>query len=430
MEIVRKIKHFIRRNILREWPNRILFAVDFLWLEILVIWIVNLSQTQNLLDFNQLLSDFWGRFRRLDVLICYILAQIIFNLGFTFRKVFVLQSLFLVSLVGLNIFGASLKNLYGYDWNFYLTNLFILLATVWTAFSVQDVLVKELAYLKNGLTRYVHPEIMERILSKPDSLELGGRQKNLTVLFCDLRGFTSLAENIPPKRLIEILNQYFNQMSQIVIDNQGTIDKFIGDALMAFWGDPISDGKHSKNALKTALEMMAKLSQIQAQVPEFRNLQIGIGLNSGPMVVGNVGSEYRFDYTVLGDNVNLGARLEALTKVYRIPILISQSVLDEVGNHFEQIIYRVLDEIKVKGKSQSVRIYQPMPRTKQNLEIKRIYENSFFFYQRGEFVQALDGLEVLVRQRDWPSILLLQRIEKIVNGAEFNPVWDWNRYQY
>jgi adenylate cyclase len=179
----------------------------------------------------------------------------------------------------------------------------------------------------------------------------------MTVLFSDVRGFTTISESLPPEQLVEIMNTYLTAMTEIVFANGGTLDKYIGDAVMAFWNAPLDQPDHAIRAARTAIQMQNKLAEMNKEkiFPNEIELKIGIGINTGEMIVGNMGSETRFDYTVLGDNVNLGARLESLTKEYGVGIIVSESTRAEVG---DAIVTRELGEAAVKGKKTQVLIHE------------------------------------------------------------------------
>jgi len=185
--------------------------------------------------------------------------------------------------------------------------------------------------------------------------ELGGVDKELTVLFSDIRGFTTLSEAMTPQELVIHLNTYLTAMTDIIMDYQGTLDKYVGDEVMCFWGAPISQADHALLACKCALRQMAKLAELNSVWPPERRIDIGIGINSGIMTVGNMGSIGRMNYTLMGDNVNLGARLEGTNKQYQTHIIISEYTFGLVKDH---IIARELDNIRVKGKNKPVIIYE------------------------------------------------------------------------
>lgn len=214
--------------------------------------------------------------------------------------------------------------------------------------------------VKEMFGRYVSPEYVSRLADEHESLKLGGERIPITVLFSDIRGFTSLSERLPAETVVEMLNEYLDRMADVVFRHGGTLDKFIGDAVMAFWNAPVPTPDHATRAAEAALDMMEELETLNRRwqaAGDAAGLQIGIGLNTGEAIVGNIGSLTRkLDYTAIGDPVNLAARLESATKEYGVNIIISETTraaLDEGG-------YQVnpLDEVRVKGKEQAVKIFE------------------------------------------------------------------------
>jgi adenylate cyclase len=216
---------------------------------------------------------------------------------------------------------------------------------------------REKRYIRQTFSKFVSKTVVDELLKKPEMLKLGGEKKALTVLFSDIRGFTTLSERMTPERLVDYLNHYLQAMTDIVIKYDGTLDKYVGDEIMAFWGAPIPQENHSILACQAAIEMMNKLHEMNAIWREqgMDSLDIGIGINTGEMIVGNVGSSSRMDYTLIGDSVNLGARLEGTNKIYGTHIIIGEFTYQQVKDH---VIVRELDLIRVKGKDRPVTIYE------------------------------------------------------------------------
>lgn len=212
---------------------------------------------------------------------------------------------------------------------------------------------REKRKVRNVFSKYVSPDVVTELLAHPP--ELGGVDKELTVLFSDIRGFTSLSEGMTPQELVNHLNLYLTAMTDIIHQYKGTLDKYVGDEIMCFWGAPLEQEEHAVLACKCALKMMEVLDQMNAQWPENRKIRIGIGLNSGVMTVGNMGSQGRMNYTLMGDNVNLGARLEGANKEYLTGIIISENTCNYLGG---RAVVRELDNIRVKGKNKPVLIYE------------------------------------------------------------------------
>ncbi|MFP4483523.1 MAG: CHASE2 domain-containing protein [Spirochaetaceae bacterium] len=207
--------------------------------------------------------------------------------------------------------------------------------------------------IRDMFGRYVSPTVVDQILDNPP--ELGGVDKELTVFFSDIRGFTTLSESMTPQELVNHLNVYLTEMTDIIMEYRGTLDKYVGDAIMCFWGAPAPESDHAYLACECSLKQMEALHRLNEQWPEQKRINIGIGLNSGIMTVGNMGSMGRMSYTLTGDNVNVGARLEGTNKMYGTNIIISEHTYGLVK---DRIVARELDNIRVKGKNRPVVIYE------------------------------------------------------------------------
>jgi adenylate cyclase len=224
---------------------------------------------------------------------------------------------------------------------------------------------REKRVIKGAFKQYLNPTLVEELANNPERLRLGGEKKELTVLFSDIRGFTTFSEKNTPEEVVQILNEYLDAMTEVVFRWGGTLDKYIGDAIIAFWGAPLKVENHAELAVKCALHMMERLKGLQKKwIAEGREpLDIGIGINTGEMLVGNIGSEGRkMDYTVIGDHVNLGARLEALTRKYGNHIIVSEFTVEKIKGTLEKgtlghVIFRGLEKVAVKGKKKPVAIY-------------------------------------------------------------------------
>lgn len=214
---------------------------------------------------------------------------------------------------------------------------------------------KEKKAIQGMFSNYVSKSVVDELLKHPEKLELGGEDKEITVLFSDIRGFTTLSEKLTPQELVSHLNEYLSAMTEVIFKYEGTLDKYVGDEIMAFWNAPVEQPNHPERACRAAVEMMNRLHHLNEAWPEEKRLNIGIGLNTGIMTVGNMGSQSRMDYTLMGDNVNLGARLEGTNKIYGTNIIISEYTYEKIKDNF---ICRELDVIKVKGKEKPVKIYE------------------------------------------------------------------------
>ncbi|MCX7147374.1 MAG: adenylate/guanylate cyclase domain-containing protein [Sulfuritalea sp.] len=207
--------------------------------------------------------------------------------------------------------------------------------------------------------QYVPPELVEEMSRDPENYSMAGRKAELTVLFSDIRGFTTISEGLEPNELATLMNQYLGAMTLVVRKHRGTLDKYIGDAIMAFWGAPVDDPEHAKNAVRTGLEMHVALHELNKDLVArgWPELKIGVGVNTGPMTVGDMGSPVRQSYTVMGDAVNLGSRLEGITKQYGVGFIVGESTRELLKKEF---VFRELDRVRVKGKEDPVGIYEPI----------------------------------------------------------------------
>lgn len=289
---------------------------------------------------------------------------------------------------------------------------------------------REKRRIKGAFTYYVNPSVVTEMLKNPDMLKLGGDKRIMTVLFSDIRGFTTISEKLSPEALVHLLNQYLTAMTDVVFKYNGLLDKYIGDAIMAFWGAPLSQPEHARLACRTSLEMMSELELLRQRWatsnPETPFIDIGIGLNSGPMVVGNMGSETRFDYTVMGDAVNLGSRLEGINKEYGTNIIIGEMTFEQVKDEF---YCRELDAVAVKGKAQPIRIFELLgeigrvPESK--LKIARGYARGLQAYKAQHWDEALRIFGAVKHHfpDDKPTQLFLKRVVELKKNP---PPPDWN----
>lgn len=222
--------------------------------------------------------------------------------------------------------------------------------------------LKKRQFLQDTLTRYVSKQVVELILQHPETIVLDGEEREATILFSDIRGFTSLSEKMHPKTVVQMLREYFSLMVGAVFQFHGTVDKYIGDALMAIFGAPTPQPKHAELAVRAALEMKTLLSRFNAERVKTGQepLEIGIGIHTGNVVVGNIGSEKRLEYTAIGDAVNLSSRLEGINKEYGTSIIISEFTYHQIS---AQMIVRELDEVRVKGRRKPVKIYEVLGNT-------------------------------------------------------------------
>jgi len=253
-------------------------------------------------------------------------------------------------------------------------------------------------FIKNVFRYYLSPEVIERIIKNPSLLRLGGEKREITSFFSDVAGFTSISEGLSPEDLVNLLNAYLSEMTEIILSSGGTLDKYEGDAIIAFWNAPLDQPDHALRACQAALTCQKRLKEL---TPSFRDrfgheLVMRIGLNSGPAVVGNMGSRKRFDYTAMGDTVNLASRLEGACKQYKVPILIGETTFEKIK---EDIVSREVDIIRVVGKKKPVRIFEIFGEKGEipSSELERIatFQQALEAYRNKEWEKALTFFQKL-----------------------------------
>jgi adenylate cyclase len=287
---------------------------------------------------------------------------------------------------------------------------------------------REKRKIRKTFSQYLSPGVIALIEKNPEKyIRPGGEVQNLTVMFSDIRDFTSLSEGLTPDELVHLLNQYLSAMTDILFRNMGTLDKYIGDAIMAFWGSPYPQQDHALCACRCALEMISALEKLNLKWVEqgCRPIAIGIGLNTGPVNVGNMGSDKRLAWTVMGDNVNLASRLEGMTKQYRSRIIISESTFSDVAHEF---VAREVDRIRVKGKKQPVVIYEllaPISEQPAYASLLRQYNAALNVYRDQNWLEAAEKFGELLAEYpdDGPTQVLLQRCLEFMEEA---PAPDWD----
>ncbi|MEA3227616.1 MAG: adenylate/guanylate cyclase domain-containing protein [Campylobacterota bacterium] len=276
------------------------------------------------------------------------------------------------------------------------------------AFNLQEQRGK---FMRGAFSSYLSSDLLDQLIENPDALALGGENKELSILFSDIRGFTSLSESMDPVSLINLLNRYFTPMTNAVLENNGMLDKYIGDAVMAFFNAPIDIKNHADASCTTALEMIERLDSLNIELEKesIEPIKIGIGINTAEVVVGNMGSDTRFNYTVIGDGVNLASRVEGLTKNYGIEILITEFTVKKLHSDF---VYREIEPVKVQGKDKAVLLYQLMPNTEQSIFVKEAYDKALMIYKSGDLESAEKQFTLLIEKYDdKPSKYFLKDIQ-------------------
>jgi adenylate cyclase len=282
-------------------------------------------------------------------------------------------------------------------------------------------------YLKATFSKYVSPAIVDETLKDPENVQLGGRKQRMSVFFSDVRNFTTISEKLDPQMLSSVLNEYLTPMTYIVFNNKGTLDKYMGDAVMAFFGAPLFYEDHAKYACRCALQSIDKLKEIQADFEKrgYPKIDIGIGINTYDMSVGNMGSDIVRSYTVMGDGVNLGSRLEGLNKEYGSRILISEFTYEDVSKDFT---CREIDWVRVKGKLQPIKIYELIcegaPSAAQATMLQ-LFAEGYQLYRDARFTEAVAAFKKAVAENpdDPVAVTYLERCEELSANPPPAP-WD------
>lgn len=354
----------------------------------------------------------------------------------TIFSIFFLKGIFLRVIMPLVIWVAYL----GFGFILFKNNFVI--PFVYPSFALISAYISSFAYIslsegrdkrriRNILGQYVSPAILTTLLTdnRDEYLKAEiGRSENLTLFFSDIRDFTSISENFKVEQVVDLLNDYLSRMVKIIFNNEGTLDKFIGDAVMAFWGAPLKDPDHHYKAVLTAIQMIKDLKILNQENidKDLPDLNIGIGIHTGDVILGNIGSEQKLDYTVIGDSVNLASRLEGLTKKYSCQILISQTTYSHVK---ERITCRLLDYIKVKGKKRPIKIYEVINQTnhadKTTAWIMALTNEAFKLYSTCQFEKAIGIYKQIleIKTDDFLSTLFIQRCQDFIQTPP-PPDWD------
>jgi adenylate cyclase len=280
---------------------------------------------------------------------------------------------------------------------------------------------KQRQQIRSAFGFYLSPHMVEQLARSPEKLVLGGEERRMTILFSDVRGFTSISEHYKddPQGLTRLMNRFLTPLTNAIIERKGTIDKYIGDAIMAFWNAPVDDDEQEANACDAALEMQARAQALNAELKQeadanggaYMPLRIGIGLNTGPCVVGNMGSDFRFNYSVLGDTVNVASRLEARTKDYRLPLVIGSRTAERAKDKFSTM---EIDLIQVKGKKQPEAVFTVLGRAELEQdphcrELRELNAQMLAAYRKQQWDDALE---------------LIERCRKAANGIEVSGLYD------
>ncbi len=276
-------------------------------------------------------------------------------------------------------------------------------------------MAKERKRVREAFTRYVAPDIVKEMLTRPELLRVGGVKKEVSMIFSDIRDFTSMSEKLNPQDLANLLNKYMGRMTDILFDSKGTLDKYIGDAIVGFWNAPIDVKNHPYHAVRGALEMVEALPAINRTFRQLRypQISVGIGINTGEVSVGNMGSDRIFSYTALGDHMNLASRLEGLTKYYGAKLLISEFTYNAVSEEERaEFVFRQVDLVRVKGRRQAVKIFEVLQTNHEfrvNMDALQEYNEGYSLYLDKKFEESYSKFNALSKR--FPEDKPTQRIK-------------------
>ena len=289
---------------------------------------------------------------------------------------------------------------------------------------------KQKRFIQKAFAKYLSPVMVDELIKCPELLKSGGEERNMTVIFQDLENFTPLSEKLPPPELAKFMNEYFTEMTQIILDEHGTINQYAGDLIMASFGAPIPTEDHSQRAVAAAVKMHRRIQEMKAEInpKDLPPLGCRTGINTGKMFFGNLGSQQVFYYSVMGDSVNTAARLETANKFYDTRLIISESTFENLQPDFFRV--RILDVVKVKGKSKSVKIFEVYgdtshPITTEELNYYEAYQRAYMAYLAKEFSTARKEF-ILARSHrpdDKASIGMIQRIDNL-DSTRLSQDWD------
>ena len=353
-----------------------------------------------------------------------LLGLLVINL-FLFSK---LRVRFAIPIFIIELFGILLAGIIAYEFRLFLNVIYpilIVLLTFIGTFLLRFILEQsERKFIEGAFGHYVNKEVVEQILKDPKMMELGGAKREVTAFFSDIAGFTTISEKMKPSELVQFLNGYLNEMTNLILEHHGTLDKYEGDAIMAFWGAPLPLKEHAKNACLAALQNQKKLKELRKEWEKqgLPPIHVRIGINSGEVIAGNMGSENRFDYTIMGDNVNLASRLEGINKQYGTETIISEFTYEQIKDDF---VCRELDQIRVKGKEEPVRIYELIckkdeVKTDVQKTIKE-FEEALKLYREKNFTEAQKKFKAI--KNDPPSEVFAERCEEFIKNP---PTEEWD----
>lgn len=358
----------------------------------------------------------------LNIFYIVLIAILVFSLSF-FKKIYTRIFAYLFAFFLLYVSSMVLfinNNLWINDFYFFLSFFTSGILVEIISFILTDLRAIE---IKRAFSSYVSPHVVDMMIENPDKLKLGGETREITVLFTDIRGFTTISEGLSSEEVVLMLNQLNSPLTKTILKYNGLLDKYIGDAIMAIFNAPIDVENHADMACKSALEMLQVLADVNKKFAEQKlpSVNIGIGINTGIATVGNIGSEVRFDYTAIGDTVNLASRLEGLNKVYKTHIIISEFVKEKLRDNY---CLRLLDKVVVKGKEKPVTIYEILEENEKNKLMAEKFKEGMNYYFQRDFAFALKIFtEIYNEFNDVTSEIFIDRCKYYLQNP---PESSWN----
>lgn len=362
---------------------------------------------------NVLNNDFINEHKKYDLSFIIAISLFIFLIGFM-KKIYYrsISYLFLIVFTySISIFLFAKQNIWINDFYYFFMFLSLIIFSELLSFITVD--IKAMG-IKKAFSSYVSPEVVEIMTQTPDRLKLGGESREISVIFTDIRGFTTLSENLDSEKVVYILNRLNTPLTHTILEHKGLLDKYIGDAIMAIFNAPVNIENHPDMACKSALQMLDIIKDLNSQ---FKNenlpeVAIGVGINTGIATVGNIGSDVRFDYTAIGDTVNLASRLEGLNKVYKTGVILSEFTANKLK---EDYCLRLLDKVIVKGKDRPVKIYELLKSEDRNIELSRAFHSGLTKYFEKDFKNAKTEFESIYEKfEDETSRVFIQRCEYLI----------------
>jgi adenylate cyclase len=339
------------------------------------------------------------------------------------RKIWRIVLFFLICLA-LPAASSILAFLSGYWLEFVAPELAVVFSFIGASLINYSVEGKQRRFIKNIFRFYLSPDVIERMLKNPGLLKLGGEKREVSSFFSDVAGFTSISEGLSPEELVNLLNSYLSEMTNIILSSGGTLDKYEGDAIIAFWNAPLDQPDHALRACRAAMHCQRRLEEVRSDFQSRfgHEIRMRIGVNSGPAVVGNMGSAKRFDYTAMGDTINLASRLEGACKQYGVPILIGELTYEKVK---DEIFCREVDLIRVIGKKKPVRVFEAIAERSElsPAEEERIksFHSGLEAYRHQDWAKALSVFQSLPDDR-----LVQTYITRISNFQSSSPPESWD----